>query len=177
MATERITFHTVTDAHHFLRQLGAPEKLIRHVMLVGEAADLLIEKLRELPIDFDEHFVRLGVAIHDAGKIQHLTELTAQGNNHEPAGQELLLSHSVDPKLARCCLSHARWSEMTVCFEELLVALADTLWKGKRNDTLENLVIDHIANQLSSDRWSIFIELDSCFEKIASTGENRLARS
>jgi hypothetical protein len=115
--------------------------------------------------------------IHDAGKILHPMELTAKGNHHEPDGERLLLSHGVDPRLARCCRSHARWQEMTVSLEEILIALADTLWKGKRNDQLENMVIDQIAKQLSKDRWDLFIELDSCFEMIASAGEDRLARS
>ena len=168
---------TVAEAHEFLRQLGATDKLIRHVTLVGEAADLLIEKLQALALPFDDHFVRLGAAIHDAGKILHPDELIAKGNQHEPAGEQLLLSHGIDARLARCCLSHARWQTMDCTIEEWLVALADTLWKGKRNDELENIVIDYVATQLHQDRWDFFIELDSCFENIAAAGSERLARS
>jgi CRISPR/Cas system-associated endonuclease Cas3-HD len=38
---------------------------------VGEAADLLIQKFNQMNLDFDDKFVRLGVAFHDAGKIIH----------------------------------------------------------------------------------------------------------
>lgn len=177
MEREQGAFQNVSEAYEFLKRLGATEKLIRHVKLVGEAAELLIGKLHQLPLSFDADFVRLGVAIHDAGKILHPDEMYAKGNHHEPDGEKLLLSHGIQPKLARCCRSHARWQQMDSTLEELLIALADTLWKGKRNDALENLIVDQIANHTAKDRWNLFIELDSCFEKIAAAGEERLARS
>ena len=64
-------FKDIKEAQEFLKQLGAPARLIRHVCLVGEAADLLIEKLSQMGITFDVSFVRLGVLFHDAGKILH----------------------------------------------------------------------------------------------------------
>jgi hypothetical protein len=42
----------------------------------------------------------------------------------------------------RCCRSYEPWSLMDCAFEELMVALADNLWKGKRNTDLENIVVD-----------------------------------
>ena len=81
MSSQIKDFPTVHDAHKFLRKLGASSKLILHVTLVGEAADLLIAQLHQLPVTFNEDFVRLGVAFHDAGKILHPEELTAKGNN------------------------------------------------------------------------------------------------
>ena len=177
MSSKIKDFPTVHDAYKFLRQLGASSKLIRHVTLVGEAADLLIVKLHQLPVSFNEDFVRLGVAFHDAGKILHPEELTAKGNNHELAGEQLLIIHGVEPKLARCCRSHGQWESMECSFEELLVALADTLWKGKRISQLETIVIERLLGLCKRDYWELFVEMDSCFEAIASEGDSRLSRS
>ena len=136
---------TVQETYSFLQAIGASPHLILHVKLVGEAVDLLIAKLNQLHISFDANFVRLGVAFHDAGKIIYPEELTGKGNHHEADGEALLIDNGIDPKLARCCRSHGQWSTMECSFEELLVALADTLWKGKRNDRLENLVISQVS--------------------------------
>ncbi|MBW4619402.1 MAG: HD domain-containing protein [Cyanosarcina radialis HA8281-LM2] len=170
-------FQTVHEAYQFLQSLGASQKLILHVKLVGEAADLLISKLHELRVRFDEKYFRLGVVFHDAGKILHPEELNAKGNNHEPDGEKLLLANGVDRKLARCCRSHGRWQTMECSLEELLVALADTLWKGKRDRQLEDSIVNRLATQCNKDYWELFVEIDSCFEAIASDGDSRLLRS
>jgi len=172
-----IQFENVESAYEFLQQLGATSKLINHVRLVGEAAELLIQKLNQIDVDFDEEFVRLGVAFHDAGKIVHFQELFTPGSQHEPDGEQLLISNKVNPKLARCCLSHARWENMECSLEELIVALADKLWKGKREMNLEKSIIERISKLIYRNFWELFIELDSYFEKIASQGEERLRRS
>ena len=62
-------------------------------------------------------------------------------------------------------------------FEELLIALADHLWKGKRNEELEKRVITGVENLSGRDKWEMFVELDSHFESIAAGGSDRLARS
>jgi hypothetical protein len=172
-----LALNTVNDAYGMLQRLGAPHRLICHVKLVGEAAEVLIAKLRQLQVPVDEHFVRLGVAFHDAGKILHPEELIAKGTNHEAVGEKLLIANGVDPSLARCCRSHGQWDTMDCCFEELLVALADTLWKGKRNAQLEGEVIQRIAALGQKDYWELFVEMDGCFEAIAAKGDVRLLRS
>jgi HD domain len=171
------TFVSVDDAYIFLKELGASSKLIVHVKLVAEASELLIAKLRSLNIGFDISFVRLGVAFHDVGKILHPEELQIKGVNHEAAGEQLLLANGIDAALARCCRSHGQWQTMECTPEELLVALADTLWKGKRNQDLENLVVKKLSKQYSKDYWELFMEMDACFEKIAEDGYSRLMRS
>ncbi len=171
------TFETLPAAQLFLQELGALPQLILHVKLVGEAAELLIARLDRLSIHVDKHFVRLGVAIHDAGKIIHTTELTATGNRHEADGENLLIENGVDSTLARCCRSHSQWQTMKCSIEELLVALADTLWKGKRNPQLEEFAIATLAIQSDRDYWELFIQMDACFEQIAADGHLRLLRS
>lgn len=165
------------DAYRFLNELGASQELLTHVQLVGEAAERLIQAYVDLGVGFNATLIELGVAIHDAGKIQYPEELTAPGSKHESAGEILLLAHGVPPEIARCCVSHAKWQEPEVSFEERSVALADKLWKGKREEALELSIIDEVASRLSVDRWDVFPQLDSVFEEIAAGGPSRLERS
>lgn len=171
------SFESLDDAYNFLEELGASSKLLLHVKLVGEAAEILIEKLGKLSVIFDKDFVRLGVVFHDSGKIIYPVELAEQGSKHESEGKKLLLKYGIEEKLANVCESHGKWETYECSFEEYLIALSDKLWKGKRETKLENLIIDIVAQKLNKDRWDIFVELDSCFEFIASQGDSRLIRS
>jgi hypothetical protein len=164
-------------ARELLEALGAPSRLLRHVELVGEAADLLLQKLVPFGAGIDADLVRVGVVLHDAGKTLHPAELDQPGGDHEPAGEALLIAHGASPEVARICISHARWNEMSVSLEELLVALADKLWKGVRKPELEERVIDEVASAVGKSRWDLFVDLDSCFEQIAAGGTARLERS
>ncbi|MEO1131899.1 MAG: HD domain-containing protein [Cyanobacteria bacterium J06639_1] len=172
-----VSFQTVDEAYLFLEELGASAPLVLHVKLVGEAAELLIAKLHDLDIQFDERFVCLGVAFHDVGKILHSQELVERGKLHEAHGEQLLIARGVDPALARCCRSHGQWQTMVCSFEEICVALADTLWKGKRNPDLEERLVRMTSTKCQKDYWELFIELDACFEAIAAEGDSRLLRS
>lgn len=165
------------DAYRLLERLEAPRHLIRHLQLVGEVADELMRAYRTLRIPFDAKRIELGAAVHDAGKIGHPEELHAPGSLHEAAGERLLLAQGVQPEVARCCVTHAAWRRHDVSFEERSVALADKLWKGKREADLELLVIDGAASLLRRDRWDLFTELDAVFEAIAAGGTERLRRS
>ncbi len=165
------------EAYQLLSKLGAPPRLILHVQLVGEAADLLMDAYRRLGVRFDGSLIEVGVAVHDAGKILHPDELSGPGSQHEPAGEALLLQHGVSSGVARCCVTHAAWQGPGVSLEERSVALADKLWKGKRDEDLELHVIDEVALQLKVDRWAIFQALDAVFEDIAAAAPDRLHRS
>jgi predicted hydrolase (HD superfamily) len=166
-----------TEAIQLLQALKAPERLVRHVSLVSEAGEMLLAYTKRQKISLDEDWVRCGILLHDAGKIVHQEELSQKGAQHEPAGEELLLKSKVPAHIAKCCLSHARWGSMECSLEELLVALADTLWKGVRKQELELRVIDAIAAAQQKQRWDVFLGLDSLFEEIAQGGDDRLRRS
>ena len=59
-----------------------------------------------------------------------------------------------------------------------MVALSDKLWKGKREDDLEELTVRHVQYlRPSEDRWAVFLELDTLFESVADAGARRLMRS
>jgi hypothetical protein len=165
-----------SDAYRLLSELGAPEQLLVHVQLVGEAAERLMQAYLELGVGFDAQLIELGVVLHDAGKILYPDELHGPGSMHECAGETLLLSHGVQPEVARCCVSHARWQDAQVSFEERSVALADKLWKGKREGALELRIIDEVASRLRVSRWKLFAQLDSVFEELADGGADRLER-
>lgn len=164
-------------AWEFLRQLGAPPRLILHVQLVAEAADALVLAYRELGLEFDERLLQLGVALHDVGKVRYPAELSQAGHLHEEAGRELLLQHGIAAELAQICVSHGNWQTLQDEFEALSVALADKLWKGKRVEELEQKLIALVAQRLNLAEWEIMLKLDPVFETIAAAGDERLARS
>ncbi len=157
--------------------MNAPPRLVRHAELVEEAAELLIPGLSDLGLVFNADLVLLGAVLHDAGKCQHPEELASPGTLHEAAGQALLLEQGVQPEVARICVSLAKWAETPCSLEELLVALVDKLWKGKRDVDLETRVIDEISGRLERDRWDLFAVLDSLFEFVAHSAPDRLERS
>lgn len=165
------------EAMRLLAEVGAPPRLLRHAELVGEAAEALLSGFVRLNIPVDKEFVRVGVVLHDAGKALHRHELEAPGNSHESDGERLLLEHGATADVARVCRSHAQWREVAETFEELVVALADKLWKGARVAELEELVIDRAAAAIGRDRWDIYTELDGIFETVAAGADERLFRS
>jgi hypothetical protein len=165
------------DAFKLLHQLQAPQHLITHVTLVSEAAVELLQYMETLKLPVDRNLVLIGVALHDVGKIEFQEEMYAAGSRHEQAGQQKLLALGVDPAIAHCCVSHGQWMQMPCGLEELLIALSDKLWKGKRVKALEDMVIQRIVDILQKDFWDIFPDLDACFEQIAAQGDQRLARS
>jgi RimJ/RimL family protein N-acetyltransferase len=165
------------DALRLLAGLGATPWLLRHHELVVEAAELLCTALaRETAARFDRTEVVLGAALHDAGKIRHPEEMQRAGDRHEAAGRQLLLAAGVDAAIARFCVTHAAWTP-DVALEDLLVALADKLWKGKRVDDLEDLVVQRIATLTHAEPWTVFDRADQVFASIAAGGPERLARS
>jgi hypothetical protein len=167
----------IEEAYNLLKKLESPSCLFIHVKLVGEALEEIIDFLSKynLPIDYD--FARLGVVLHDAGKIVHPLEFTESGNKHEAEGNRLLLENGVAPELAQCCISHAQNDGVDCSIEELLVALSDSIWKGTRVEKLELEIVDMIAALMGKERWDIFMEFDDCFELVASSGGKRLERS
>ncbi|HEY1547401.1 MAG TPA: HD domain-containing protein [Kofleriaceae bacterium] len=169
---------TPRDALQLLAELGAAPWLVRHHELVLEAATTLCDRLRrDLRLAFDREQILVGAALHDAGKIVHPEEMSAPGNRHELAGEALLIDHGVAPTLARFCVTHASWAEPGIAIEDLLVALADKLWKGKRDDELERRVAEVIGGITNREAWAVFDPLDSICETIAAGGPDRLARS
>lgn len=158
----------------FLKARGADERLIRHARVAYEVGLIIATALREVGIQVDTQILIPSLIVHHAGKIIHPDELTSEGSNHLEAGWRLLIESNVDEKVARACRSHERWDEMECSIEELIVALADALWKGERIPELEKMFIDRIWSLRGGDYWDTFLRLDTLFESIAEEGSKRL---
>lgn len=160
-----------------LERVGAQPRLVAHLELVhGVAVELLAAVGRRWPgVEVDEAAVRFGAATHDVGKVRHPEELTGPGHAHEPAGYALLVELGVDPADARFARTHASWGLPGISLEELLVALADKVWKNRREEELEDLVTGRIAEICGLERWEVFLELDEVLTAIGEGAEGRLA--
>lgn len=155
------------DIYSLLKSQQAPDRLIKHHQLVVEAAEEIVSGLKKSFPNLNCNYqqVLIGSAIHDAGKIFFPNEISGSGNDHELAGEKHLLQLGIPLHIARFCRTHAHWQDANNTLEDLLVALADTLWKGCRNeelenDELENLVITKISSSVSEDFWDIFMIAD-----------------
>ena len=168
---------TREDAERFLVEIGASPRLRRHAELVVETADELLAGLRKAGVSLDAEYVRVGAILHDAGKALHPRELDAPGHAHEAAGERLLLARGASEDVARVCRSNSCCAVLALSLEELVIALADKLWKGSRNSPLEEAVIARVALTTGRDRWEVFLELDGIFEEVASGADARLVRS
>lgn len=165
-----------TEALTWLADRGAPAWLVRHHELVLEAAEALLAELSPLlPRSTCHRFVLLGAALHDVGKLIHPEEMRAPGHRHELAGSQLLGYLNVN--VARVAVTHAAWTDPRAELEDRLVALADKLWKGKRDTELEQALVDELARLTGRERWATFETFDSAAERVAAGGPERLARS
>ena len=158
-------------------ELHAPARLYAHCLLVHDtAADLLDRLLTDhhgLPVDADS--VLFGASVHDIGKTVHPEELTGPGHRHEEAGRRLLLDRGVPGELARFCATHGDWAAADRTLEDLLVTLADKVWKGARVGDLETLVARRIGAAADLPAWEVFASLDDHLTALAEDADRRLA--
>jgi hypothetical protein len=166
-----------TAAETLLADLQAPPRLIAHLRLVHDVACQLVSWMeRHHPsVEFDRDAVLFGAATHDIGKVLHPNELSGPGSSHEPAGHELLLARGVEERLARFARTHASWTADDIGLEDLLVSLADKVWKAKRVPDLEQLVTVRLATAAGQEPWEVFMALDDELDRIASGADARLA--
>ncbi|OLT25879.1 phosphohydrolase [Actinomadura sp. CNU-125] len=165
------------EVAELLRTLECPPRLAAHLRLVHDVAGRLTGWVarRHPGLRFDRDAVLFGAATHDIGKILHTAELSGPGAAHEPDGRDLLLRHGVDADRARFAATHAAWAEPGVPLEDLLVSLADAVWKGKRVPDLEDLVVARLAEAAGGEAWEEFAALDDLLTAIGDTADGRLA--
>jgi hypothetical protein len=158
-----------------LTLLDAPPRLVAHLTLTHDVAVSLLAQLLQrwpaLPVNQDA--VLFGSATHDVGKARYIEELSAPGDKHEQGGEKLLLSLGVPSEHARFCRTHGTWNEESP-LDDLLVALADTIWKGKRNERLENALVERIASLTREEAWKVFAEVDDILSEFAIRADERL---
>lgn len=164
------------EAEKLCRIFNAPARLVSHLTLVHDAAcDLVAWLQRSFPtVAFDRDAVLFGAATHDLGKVLHPNEITGTGNRHEADGPGLLVRQGVPPALARFARTHARWREPTILIDDLVVALADSIWKGQRDDVLEQEIVGRIAAAVKIERWDVWSKLDEGLTSIAARADERL---
>lgn len=160
-----------------LRGLKASPRLVGHHLVVHHvAATLLVGLAKAWPdLEIDREAVLVGAATHDAGKITHPEELTGPGRKHEADGPGLLEAHGLPAEHARFARTHGQWAHGSVSLEDLLVALADTIWAGRRNQRLEDAVTQRIAAREQQEIWEVFMALDDILVAISEEAEIRLA--
>ncbi|MEV4317769.1 HD domain-containing protein [Actinocrispum sp. NPDC049592] len=154
----------------------ASPRLVAHLRAVHDVAWQIADWVgRVYPAaGFDREAVLFGAATHDIGKIIYVAELSGPGSEHEQAGYELLLSKGVPARLARFARTHSAWTP-DIELDDLLVSLADKIWKGKRVQDLEQLVTERLAASTGQPVWEVFMGLDDFLDHIAAGAEARLA--
>ena len=166
-----------TEAADLCIQASAPPRLQAHLTLVHDTATKLVEQLTATFPDpaFDQQAILFGAATHDIGKAIHPQELTQPGKNHEQAGRDLLTKMGVSADRARFAYTHANWNQPGTTPEDLIVALADNCWKGKRVDELETKLVDLLSQSTGNPPWACYAQLDEILESLARHADERLA--
>lgn len=160
-----------------LCRVDAPPRLAAHLRLVHDVAHRIVLWIeREYPeLEFDRNATLFGAATHDIGKAVHPEELTCPGHAHELGGYELLCAQGVDPELARFACTHGTWNEPGLPVEDLIVCLADKVWKGTRIPLLEDLVVARLAAvPPGREPWAVFAPLDTMLADLAADADHRL---
>jgi len=165
------------EAADLLRILEAPPRLAAHLRAVHDVAAQLTEWLaaHHQGLAFDHAAVLFGAATHDIGKTIHVEELSGPGSQHELAGRQLLLRAGFAPKLARFAATHASWHGFDIELEDLLVSIADKVWKAQRMPDLEQLVVNRLTVASGQDPWQVFLDLEDQLEQLAAEADHRLA--
>jgi hypothetical protein len=127
-------------------------------------------------LKFDADSVFFGAATHDIGKAIYPEELTGPGKSHEEEGAVLLKKHGVSVERARFAYTHGNWkNDPSARIEDLLVALADNCWKGKRIPELEAEAVTSVSIMTGKESWEVFAALDNILTELASDADERLA--
>jgi hypothetical protein len=165
-----------SQAAELLLAVQAPPRLVAHLRLVHDVAvqlvDWLVENYPQWPVD--RTAVCFGAATHDIGKVVHREELSEPGSHHESVGYDLLIAYGVPDDLAQFARTHGQWDRPDASDEDLVVTLADKIWKGKREAALEQRVAEHLASSSGEPVWQSLMSLDDMLERIARDADRRL---
>ena len=160
-----------------LEHYEAPQRLIRHLTIVHATAFYLSEQLnntwQQLPFNIAE--ILFGAATHDIGKVIVTDEIYQEGKLHEVKGFALLKQHGFSDSEARFTITHGNWKAETNMLEDLIVCLADKVWKGKRIPELEEEIVKRISTTIYVDFWEVFMQFEAILEKIVIGADDRIA--
>ena len=164
----------VTEALSIQRDLDFPVRLIEHHRIVSEVTHALSEALNSIGLAIDSERAELMASIHDVGKSIVTDELSGVGSVHEELGVGVAESFGLPSSVSKICRSHNSQTTDGMDMEEIIVRLADKLWKGKRDFEFEQQAVSHFADYLGKDSWEVFMEADKIFEEVADSGHQRL---
>jgi len=161
---------------NLLSETQSPPRLRAHLLLVHDTACQLTERVsRAWPeLVFDTQAVREGAAVHDIGKAIYRRELNEPGHSHESAGRRLLLKHGWSEHSARFTVTHGQDLDAKDPLEDLLVALADKVWKGERDGPLEQALLARVATATGEEPWQAWLTLDDILTALAEQAAERL---
>ncbi|WP_371501323.1 HD domain-containing protein [Kitasatospora sp. NBC_00374] len=172
-----VVFPIPERAAELLMLVGAQPRLRAHLELVHDVAVRLLDGIgAHWPqVVLDRAGLLFGAATHDLGKVRHPEELTGPGHAHEEAGYRLLLELGVPERDARYARTHASWMLPGISLEELMVSLADKVWKNSRRPDLEDLVVARLAEACGREPWEVFLPLDDLLGALGADADRRLA--
>ena len=159
-----------------LTTLNASNRLKNHLKIVHKTAEDLLNEMENQwqNIQLDKEAILFGTATHDIGKTIIKEELYNKGKRHEQVGYDLLIKNGYSERLARFTKTHGNWQNEDAEVEDLIVSLADKIWKGKRVHGLEEKLCSKIAEQLDLDFWEILQNMDKILSKIALSADENL---
>jgi hypothetical protein len=151
-----------------LEKLNAPENLKEHLQIVYKTAYKLIEALQNEwhNLVINEKEILFGAATHDIGKVLAENELYGKGSKHELLGETLLMKNGFSANFARFARTHGNYQAEYLQLEDLLVILADKIWKGKRINLLEEQISKIISAKTGIDFWTTNAQLDAIISDI-----------
>ena len=135
------------EINSLFQNFTVPQRLYAHLMIVHDVANKLLEE------------------------INRTWENLNINKNLVLSGLQLLLSLGISEEKSKFAASHSSWSENSA-LEELLVSLADKIWKGNR---VQDLLIQRISTETKTERWEVFSLLDSIIDDIAKDADKRLS--
>ncbi len=160
-----------------LYKLNAPPRLMAHLTVVHDVAITITKKLEEQwpNLQYDKQAVLIGAASHDIGKTVYTHELTGPGQQHEEIGPNILTKNGIPENYVRFARTHGRWQqEPSIQLEDLLVAFADTIWKGARDEALEMAISQQISKQTHEEIWQDYMKIDDIASEIARESHARI---
>jgi hypothetical protein len=163
------------EARLLAEQLEAPQELVRHHEMVCDALFEFMSPrrcmLQVLRTNFE--LALAGAAVHDMAKALYVDEISGPGMMHAELGAEVLLQAGAPPELAAFAKGHHQWNEESP-IEHLLVALADSAWKGGRDEEAETELAARVFEAEGVRDWVAFSVIDEAMELAGRPGPARL---
>lgn len=158
------TIEALENLYFFQKELGVPERLLKHHEITLNVA---IGIIKGLPKDFREtlniDILLSGVFLHDIGKATAFPhELNYPGNEHEVSGHNLLLLLGFPKEIANFCISDQIESK-----EKLIAVISDRIWTGVRDLDLEEDLFELVSFTIGKEFWQTFSEIDRLLEEIS----------